>query len=181
MSGAICRTCGTTDGHHVPSMFDPQGIGEAGHRMATASNQHTDDLRTWLENEVRKCQMTSEVTGKWLDLSNVAAYIQSNYYPKQAAVLKTDVLKAVETGQFIDGTKSTLGILDDFRDEIATKLSLNTNKEETKTEIDLAIGLMRQWLNEDRITDPHKMVTNAELHQWLDKALGITNTEEETE
>lgn len=29
------------------------------------------------------------------------------------------------------------------------------------------IGLLRQWLNEERITDPKKMVTNEELEYWL--------------
>jgi hypothetical protein len=30
------------------------------------------------------------------------------------------------------------------------------------------IGLMRQWLNEDRITDTLKMVDNDELNHWID-------------
>jgi hypothetical protein len=29
------------------------------------------------------------------------------------------------------------------------------------------IQFLRQWLNEDRITDPKKMVTNADLWHWL--------------
>ncbi|OLS15992.1 MAG: hypothetical protein RBG13Loki_0369 [Promethearchaeota archaeon CR_4] len=29
------------------------------------------------------------------------------------------------------------------------------------------IGMMRQWLNEDRITDPKKMVTNEDILHWL--------------
>ena len=29
------------------------------------------------------------------------------------------------------------------------------------------IGQLRQWLNEDRITDPVKMVTNEQLKVWL--------------
>jgi hypothetical protein len=32
-----------------------------------------------------------------------------------------------------------------------------------------AIGFMRQWLNEDRITDPKKMVTDEELEYWFGK------------
>ncbi len=31
----------------------------------------------------------------------------------------------------------------------------------------IAISQLRQWLNEDRITDPKKMVTNEELEHWL--------------
>ena len=30
-----------------------------------------------------------------------------------------------------------------------------------------SLGLMRQWLNEERITDPQKMVTNEDLKIWF--------------
>jgi len=30
------------------------------------------------------------------------------------------------------------------------------------------IGFLRQWLNEDRITDPNKLVTNQELLRWFE-------------
>ncbi len=29
------------------------------------------------------------------------------------------------------------------------------------------IGMLRQWLNEDRITDPKKMITNKDIEHWL--------------
>jgi len=29
------------------------------------------------------------------------------------------------------------------------------------------ISMLRQWLNEDRITDPEKMVTNEDIKFWL--------------
>ena len=29
------------------------------------------------------------------------------------------------------------------------------------------IGLLRQWLNEDRITEPKKMITNKDIKDWL--------------
>lgn len=36
------------------------------------------------------------------------------------------------------------------------------------------IGTLRQWLNEDRITDPERMVTNEQLEHWLpDSPLAI--------
>lgn len=41
----------------------------------------------------------------------------------------------------------------------------------TTDELDLAIGMLRQWLNEERIKDGNRFVTNEELHHWLDKAL----------
>ncbi len=37
------------------------------------------------------------------------------------------------------------------------------------TEINIAVGMMRQWLNEDRIKDANKFVSNTELHVWLDQ------------
>ena len=33
---------------------------------------------------------------------------------------------------------------------------------------ELAIGMLRQWLNEERITDSKKMVTNEEIKHWLE-------------
>ena len=33
---------------------------------------------------------------------------------------------------------------------------------------ELAIGMLRQHLNENCITDPKKMVTNAEIKHWLE-------------
>ena len=32
---------------------------------------------------------------------------------------------------------------------------------------ELAIGMLRQYLNEHRITDPKKMVTSEEIKHWL--------------
>lgn len=29
------------------------------------------------------------------------------------------------------------------------------------------IGMLRQWLNEDRISDPEKMITNEDIASWL--------------
>lgn len=31
----------------------------------------------------------------------------------------------------------------------------------------VGIGMLRQWLNEDRITDPKKLVTNEDILHWL--------------
>ena len=37
-----------------------------------------------------------------------------------------------------------------------------------KQEIIKRLGLMRQWLNEDRITDLDKLVTTEELLEWFE-------------
>lgn len=31
------------------------------------------------------------------------------------------------------------------------------------------VGMLRQWLNEDRITEPDRMVTNEQIMVWLKK------------
>lgn len=36
---AVCRTCGGSPGHHVPSVLDPSGIGDPGHAMPQDSSQ----------------------------------------------------------------------------------------------------------------------------------------------
>lgn len=42
------------------------------------------------------------------------------------------------------------------------------SKPVTKSEdFDVRIGMLRQWLNEDRITDTSKMVTNDDIKYWL--------------
>ena len=45
--------------------------------------------------------------------------------------------------------------------------------------IEQRIGLLRQWLNEDRITDPEKMVTNDQIKHWLDLDSTIKQAAEE--
>lgn len=35
-------------------------------------------------------------------------------------------------------------------------------------ELELRIGFLRQWLNEDRITDYSNLVTNEQIEHWLD-------------
>lgn len=35
-------------------------------------------------------------------------------------------------------------------------------------EMRVRIGMLRQWLNEDRIDDPKKMVNNEDIEHWLD-------------
>jgi len=32
----------------------------------------------------------------------------------------------------------------------------------------ISVGMLRQWLNEDRITDPKKMVTNEQIEIWFE-------------
>ncbi len=41
-------------------------------------------------------------------------------------------------------------------------------REEVSKAIELKLGMLRQWLNEDRITDISKMVTNEDIKHWLD-------------
>lgn len=38
-------------------------------------------------------------------------------------------------------------------------------------DLSLHLNFLRQWLNEDRITDPKKMVSNEEIWHWLGEAV----------
>lgn len=42
------------------------------------------------------------------------------------------------------------------------------SNEEKKETWETKVGMLRQWLNEDRITDPQKMVTNEQIIKWLE-------------
>jgi hypothetical protein len=44
MSSTTCKTCGGSPGHHVPSMFDPNGTGYPGHKMAASKPTNTEYL-----------------------------------------------------------------------------------------------------------------------------------------
>ena len=43
----------------------------------------------------------------------------------------------------------------------------NRGREDALKDIKGHTGFLRQWLNEDRITDPEKMVTNEDIESWL--------------
>ncbi len=40
-------------------------------------------------------------------------------------------------------------------------------RKELLEELEKRIGMMRQWINEDRITDPSKSITNQQIKKWL--------------
>lgn len=40
-------------------------------------------------------------------------------------------------------------------------------RKEEREKILQNVGRLRQWLNEDHITDPKKMVTNEQIMHWL--------------
>lgn len=55
------------------------------------------------------------------------------------------------------------------------------NNQPTTIDLETAIGMLRQWLNEERIRDAKRFVTNDDLHHWLDKAIDAYCTERERE
>jgi len=61
----------------------------------------------------------------------------------------------------IEEMKKDLVTITDWPDNVDQALK------EREAELNKRIGFLRQWLNEDRITDPDKMVTNAEIMNWL--------------
>lgn len=44
-------------------------------------------------------------------------------------------------------------------------------KQTMSEELSLKIGFLRQWLNEDRISDPKKLVTNEDILHWIGEAI----------
>jgi hypothetical protein len=59
-----------------------------------------------------------------------------------------------------------IGRVDSTLEEALVLLIAQVEKE-AEERIKTNISLLRQWLNEDRITDPSKMVTNEQLERWL--------------
>lgn len=47
----------------------------------------------------------------------------------------------------------------------------NEESEQFKPSLEQAVGFLRQWLNEDRISDPARMVTSEEIMHWLKDGL----------
>lgn len=59
------------------------------------------------------------------------------------------------------------GTKQEMKDWLTT--TLTTLEATHQQELEKNISFLRQWLNEDRITDPQKMVTNEDLEYWLNK------------
>lgn len=55
--------------------------------------------------------------------------------------------------------------LNTFKGETKKELEAMVNKirKEMNKKLEMNIGMLRQWLNEDRITDPNKLVTNEQI------------------
>lgn len=51
-------------------------------------------------------------------------------------------------------------------DNIITQMK-NETREAVINHVEDNIGRLRQWLNEDRITEPKKMVTNEQIATWI--------------
>ncbi len=80
---------------------------------------------------------------------------------------------AVELKKWFEERDLQLGYTDTYYGQLAiliqNKLSQIRQKviEENNLKLKQKIGLLRQWLNEDRITDISKMVTSDDLETWL--------------
>ena len=55
---------------------------------------------------------------------------------------------------------------------------LSQAREDEKIDMKIKIGMLRQWLNEDRITEPKKMVTNEMIEHWLLSTIASEEKEE---
>jgi hypothetical protein len=52
-------------------------------------------------------------------------------------------------------------------EKLESKTAEEVCAEDKVKEVRKRIGMLRQWLNENRLTEPHKMVTNEELNYFL--------------
>lgn len=52
-------------------------------------------------------------------------------------------------------------------DEVKLLSFIEQEKQRVKDEVLKNVGMLRQWLNEDHITEPGKMVTNEQILMWL--------------
>ena len=82
---------------------------------------------------------------------------------KKLAAIIDEELGAGNTPEWLIDDIITL-----FTEVVDEKLDQNDRQH---NDIDTRIGMLRQWLNEDRIIDHTKMVTNEELHIWLDEGI----------
>ena len=58
-----------------------------------------------------------------------------------------------------------------FQDKLETFIqkAIDEAVKEERERLEQKIGMIRQWLNEDRITDPKKMITSEDLLYWINK------------
>lgn len=62
----------------------------------------------------------------------------------------------------MDDIRDSIRKTEDFVERLLTSATIKAKEQQKKN-----IGMMRQWLNEDRITDVKKMVSNEDLAYWL--------------
>lgn len=110
-STATCKTCGGTPPNHVPSMFDPNGIGHTGHR--TKQPTHQAEAKP-VDGELHKIMLTLHVTveraaGRILDGDKNAPKEWRAAFEKSetelAAHLQSQVEAAVREAEDVVGLK----------------------------------------------------------------------------
>jgi len=60
-------------------------------------------------------------------------------------------------------------LYEEIKDFIRSQITsaYNQGVEDMRRKCVMNVGMLRQWLNEDRITDIKKLVTNEEIEHWL--------------
>lgn len=64
----------------------------------------------------------------------------------------------------VEGCDAVLSYLNSLREVVKGEVMEKGN-------VNIKINFLRQWLNEDRITDPKKMVTNEDILHWIGDVL----------
>ena len=114
------------------------------------------------------------VVGKKKDIET---YIKSNSPPQQTGTWEKQVRGSMSTAWLNSGdikalNESTEDLLSFLRSELLLqRQKLLKQMTKARKELKQNIGMLRQWLNEDRITDSKKMVTNEQIEMWFDDLL----------
>ena len=74
---------------------------------------------------------------------------------------------------FFQVSYEKLHLIPSVKQFIKSEITLALAKHDA--ELQQRIGMFRQWLNEDRITEPSKMVTNEEIKKWLSPDVTTSN------
>lgn len=127
-----------------------------------------DNDQSMLENRLRELMLEADQAGYERGMGEAKKWVEEEL----ADIMSLPHGGATSEEQY----QATLGMvikLKDMKHFLSSLTPTDNNKEDIQAELHWneelrrKVGFMRQWLNEDRITDPKKMVTTEELLHWL--------------
>jgi hypothetical protein len=108
-----------------------------------------------------------------VSIRNPSGFCDHLYYPNYCDICngkredwEKRLFKIIDKFFTVDGKEKHLSVFEnDLKDFIRSLLT--HQREEMIAQLKQDIGMLRQWLNEDRITDSNRMVTNKEIAMWI--------------